>query len=86
VLLAFNQYTTGLYSDAQVANMLTEEGYRATGNFGARSFSKDTVRPLLQNRFYLGETQYKGKSYPGRHPMPMLSPSAGCAQCGRNPG
>ena len=38
------------------------------GNWGERLFEADTVRPMLQNRFYLGEAQYKGQWMPGRHP------------------
>ena len=38
-----------------MAVLLNERGYRTTGNRGRNLFTKDTVRPLLQNRFYLGE-------------------------------
>jgi hypothetical protein len=38
-----------------VAVCLNEEGYRTTGNWGRKPFENDTVRPMLQNRFYLGE-------------------------------
>jgi site-specific DNA recombinase len=68
VLLAFNTYAQGNSSDNNVAVVLNQEGYRTTGNWGNRLFEPDTVRPMLQNRFYLGETSYKRKMYPGRHP------------------
>jgi DNA invertase Pin-like site-specific DNA recombinase len=67
-LLAFTSYSTGNVSDGDVAIVLNEAGYRTTGNWGERLFEADTVRPMLQNRFYLGEVQYKGKRLPGRHP------------------
>jgi site-specific DNA recombinase len=67
-LMAFTYYSTGNVSDGEVAIMLNEAGYRTSGNWGENLFEADTVRPMLQNRFYLGEVQYKGKWMPGRHP------------------
>jgi len=67
VLRAFEIYSLGNVSDREVAHFLNEEGYRTTGNWGVRPFENDSVRPMLQNRFYLGETQYKGEWFPGRH-------------------
>jgi site-specific DNA recombinase len=67
-LLAFNYYSTGTVSDTDVAEMLNEEGYRTSGHWGAQLFGPDTTRPLLQNRFFLGEVQYRGEWLPGRHP------------------
>ncbi len=68
VLMAYTYYSTGNVSDGQVAIMLNEAGFRTTGNWGENLFEADTVRPMLQSRFYLGETSYKDKWYPGRHP------------------
>ena len=42
-------------SDREIAVALNERGHRTTGNHGRNLFSKDTVRPILRNRFYLGE-------------------------------
>ena len=42
-------------SDRQVAMAMNAEGYRTAGNSGGRTFSKDSVRGVLTNRFYLGE-------------------------------
>lgn len=67
VILAYEMYSIGNVSDHDVAVGLNEEGYRTTGNWGENPFENDTVRPMLQNRFYLGETQYKGEWLPGRH-------------------
>lgn len=67
VILAYEMYSIGNVSDRDVAVGLNEEGYRTTGNWGEKPFENDTVRPMLQNRFYLGETQYKGEWLPGRH-------------------
>ncbi len=41
--------------DRAIAETLNEAGYRTTGNRGGGLFSKDTVRRILTNRFYLGE-------------------------------
>jgi site-specific DNA recombinase len=67
VILAYEMYSIGNVSDHDIAVGLNEEGYRTTGNWGEKPFENDTVRPMLQNRFYLGETQYKGNWLPGRH-------------------
>src|SRR5215218_10319545 len=54
LLLAFNEAAKGA-SDRDVAVRLNDAGYRTTGNRGRNPFTKDTVRVMLQNRFYLGE-------------------------------
>jgi hypothetical protein len=41
-------------TDRQVAQALNAGGYRTAGNQGNRPFSKDTVRGMLTNRFYIG--------------------------------
>ena len=41
-------------SDRQVAMALNTMGYRTTGTHGSRPFSKDTVKDMLVNRFYVG--------------------------------
>ncbi len=65
--LAFETYSTGRYTDAQIAELLNRDGYRTTGNWGVRPFTKDTVNRLLQNVFYLGHVKYKGELLPGQH-------------------
>jgi len=52
--LAFQAAANGK-SDKEVAQVLNVAGYRTAGNQGNRPFSKDTVRGMLQNRFYLGQ-------------------------------
>jgi DNA invertase Pin-like site-specific DNA recombinase len=54
LLLAFDAAAKGS-SDREAAVLLNEQGHRTTGNRGRNLFSKDSVRVLLQNRFYLGE-------------------------------
>ncbi len=56
LLMAFQAYATGKFSDNDVACMLNERGFHTkTG----RPFSKETVRDMLQNRTYLGEVRYQ---------------------------
>ena len=54
LLLAFQLCVEGR-SDREIAIALNERGYRSTGNRGNNPFTKDGVRPILRNRFYLGE-------------------------------
>lgn len=53
LLLAFEAAASGA-TDREVARKLNEAGNRTTGNRGQNPFTKDTVRPMLTNRFYLG--------------------------------
>jgi site-specific DNA recombinase len=41
-------------SDREIAIDLNADGYRTTGTHGSRAFSKDTVKDMLTNRFYIG--------------------------------
>lgn len=68
LLMAFKAYATGKYSDEEIADLLNREGYRTTGNWGERRFTKDTVNRMLRNVFYLGLVKYKGQTFPGQHP------------------
>ena len=72
VLLAFEAYSQGTVSDYDVGHLLNQESYRTSGQFGEQPFEADTVRPMLQSRFYLGEVAYKGAWHPGRH-EPLIS-------------
>ncbi|MEA2582142.1 MAG: site-specific recombinase, partial [Thermomicrobiales bacterium] len=54
LLLAFQLGAQGK-SDREVGEALNAAGYRTTGNRGKNPFTKDTVRVMLRNRFYLGE-------------------------------
>ena len=56
LLMAFEMYATGKYSDNQIARELNKQGYRSKTK---RPFSTDTVRDILQNRTYLGYVKYQ---------------------------
>jgi len=73
---AFETYGAGKSSDQEIADLLNDMGLRTP--FGRR-FSKDTIRDLLQNRFYVGDivygTKHKGQPveyFPGQH-QPIIS-------------
>ena len=51
--MAFEMSAQGR-SDREVAVTLNQGGYRTAGNQGSRPFSKDTVRGILINKFYVG--------------------------------
>ncbi len=56
LLMGFEAYATGNYSDAGIATLLNDAGYRTKKG---RPFSKDTVRDMLQNQTYLGKVKYQ---------------------------
>ena len=64
---AFREAASGK-SDRDIARALNAKGYRTTGNRGENLFTKDTVCPMLRNRFYLGELpDGDGGWLPGKH-------------------
>jgi site-specific DNA recombinase len=54
-LLMAYEPAAGGQSDREIAKALNDAGYRTSGNRGMNRWSKDSVRPMLQNRFYVGE-------------------------------
>lgn len=54
IQMAFDLSGSSL-SDREVAQRLNAAGYRTTGNRGHNPFTKDSIRPMLMNPFYLGE-------------------------------
>lgn len=74
LVLAFEAAASGA-SDREVAESLNVAGYRTTGNRGANPFTKDTVRHIVQNRFYVGELpDGVGGWMPGKHD-PTIDPA-----------
>lgn len=61
---AYERYATGQYTDRDIARWLNEAGYRTQRG---RLWTKDAVREMLQNEFYIGMVKYRGNLYPGRH-------------------
>jgi hypothetical protein len=66
---AFELGAEGL-SDRAIAQALNAAGYRTHGTHGSNPFTKDTVRAMLLNRFYLGELpgERPASAAPVRHP------------------
>ena len=61
----FERFATGLYYDQDMANWLNSQGCRT--RFG-RLFTKDALRDILQNPFYIGYVHYRGQlSKGGKH-------------------
>jgi site-specific DNA recombinase len=54
LLLAFEEAANGR-TDREIARLLNARGYRSAGNRGTVPLTKDTVRSILTNRFYVGE-------------------------------
>ena len=78
VKMAFASYSTGLYSDQDIAELLNETGLKTKRG---HIFSKDTVTGMLQNVVYEGFILYTGikakeknvTKFPGKH-IPIISP------------
>lgn len=54
-------------SDREIARTLTDLGYRTSGNRGQNPFTKDSVRVILRNRFYVGDLPDGDGWVPGKH-------------------
>jgi site-specific DNA recombinase len=67
-LMAFELASRGK-SDREIARALNNKAYRTTGTHGKLPFSRDTVRDMLTNRFYLG---YLPNGNGGKH-IPFIS-------------
>jgi site-specific DNA recombinase len=73
LVMAFELATQGK-SDREVARALDAAGYRTSSNRGPRPFTKDGVRGMLTNRFYIGELpDGDGNWLKGRH-QPLIEP------------
>src|SRR5215217_4167645 len=81
--LAFELAAAGK-SDREIARALNDAGYRTSGNRGPNPFTKDTVRTMLINRFYVGDLpDGQGGWVPGKHGAlidPALFERAQCAR------
>ena len=64
--LAFELAAAGK-TDREIAQALNRACHRTSGNRGVNLFSKDRVRVILPNRFYLGELPDGDEWVPGQH-------------------
>ena len=60
----FEMYTTGNYSDGEIANWINDQGIPTRKN---KRWTKESVRTTLQLDFYYGVVKYKDQLYPGEH-------------------
>lgn len=60
---AFQRYSTGLYSDGEIANWLMQQEAVQKLRKGMRPIDKDMVREMLQNRLYTGRVRYTDTVY-----------------------
>ena len=69
VIRAFELYSTGLYSYETLAQKLASEGFM----IGKRKCYKRNIELILNNPFYMGEFNYKGKRYYDAKHTPLIS-------------
>jgi site-specific DNA recombinase len=60
---AFELYATGQYYDQGIADWINERGHKT---FRGGRFTKDGIRDLLQNPFYMGYVRYRGVFVKGK--------------------
>jgi hypothetical protein len=59
VKLIFERYSTGRNSYQQIADILSDRGYKTQNN---RRFPKSAVGDILRNKFYMGKVVYHNRS------------------------
>ncbi len=75
VLTLFDRYATGNQSMREIADFVNTLGFKTRnkrkksehGVVGPRPFTKDSIRDMLTNPFYLGKMRYKGEVREGKH-------------------
>ncbi len=69
VKLAFELYASGDYTLEDITAELADRGLtsRPTANRPAAPIAVSKVQRMLRDRYYLGEIEYKGDTYDGRH-------------------
>ncbi|MEP7287816.1 MAG: recombinase family protein [Chloroflexota bacterium] len=56
LIMAFQEYSTGKYSYADLAKLLNKHSYK---NTSGRLFSKEAIRGILRNKIYLGQVKHQ---------------------------
>ena len=72
VKLAFEAYASGEYSDTSVADLLNREGHAPSGRARSGRWTREGVRYLLTNPYYIGKVRHGDKLYKGQH-EPLIS-------------
>ena len=75
VKLAFELYAAGKHTLDDIATELADRGLtsRPTAARPAAPIAVSKVQRMLRDRYYLGEIEYKGETYDGRHD-PLIDP------------
>ena len=75
VKLAFEMFATGNYTYQDIADELTDRGLltRPTTRRPAGPVSDTKIQQMLRDRYYLGEVNFKGETFKGRH-TPLIEP------------
>lgn len=79
VRLTFESYSSGNHSDAAMASLLNQQGYRTRNKAAIESrtgrvrnphhlWTKHAVTKLLKNPFFTGQVRYKGDLHQVQHP------------------
>jgi len=67
VALAFETYATGSYSDMGVAGLLNQAGRLPSTRADSGRWTREAVRYMLTNPFYVGQVRYGPEVLPGSH-------------------
>jgi site-specific DNA recombinase len=70
VRTAFQRYATGAYSIRALSKTLKAEGLRFLPSLP--TVPKSNLERMLKRRVYIGDVEFKGEIYPGKHP-PLVS-------------
>jgi DNA invertase Pin-like site-specific DNA recombinase len=75
VVDAFTLFATDEYTETTLHEELVARGFTSpkTLKVPERPVGRATIGKLLRDRYYLGEVNYKGQWYPGRH-EPLITP------------
>ncbi|MBN1659195.1 MAG: recombinase family protein [Anaerolineae bacterium] len=71
VILAFESYATEQHSDPEVAGILNRAGYAPSGRAKSGRWTREGVRYMLTNPFYIGLIRYGEEYFPGQH-QPLI--------------
>lgn len=67
VRFVFEEYSTGKYSDHKLAILLNQKGIPPTGRATSGKWTREGVRYVTNNPFYIGMVQYGDDLFPGQH-------------------
>jgi hypothetical protein len=72
VLRAFQAYASEQFGDQGIADLLNREGFKPSGRARSGRWTREGVRYMLANAFYVGKVRHGQDLFPGRH-EPLIS-------------